>query len=94
MGKAAGRRLAVLEKRATELAAARAAASEKRWNDYENEIELRTAEVEQWSEEVLASPELDIASRPVELVKAASAAPKPYPMPTPAPRPTSRRPRP
>ncbi|AAM38104.1 MobA/MobL family protein [Xanthomonas citri pv. citri] len=89
-----GRRLAVLEKRATELAAARAAASEKRWNDYENEIELRTAEVEQWSEEVLASPELDIASRPVELVKAASAAPKPYPMPTPAPRPTSRRPRP
>ncbi|MCC5087080.1 MobQ family relaxase [Xanthomonas campestris] len=89
-----GRRLAVLEKRATELAAARAAASEERWNDSENEIELRTAEVEQWSAEVLASPELDIASRPVESVKASPAAPKPSPMPMPAPQPTRRRPRP
>ncbi|CAE1135307.1 MULTISPECIES: MobQ family relaxase [Xanthomonas] len=89
-----GRRLAVLEKRATELAAARAAASEERWNDSENEIELRTAEVEQWSAEVLASPELDIASRPVESVKATPAAPKPSPMPMPAPQPTRRRPRP
>ncbi|WP_127165649.1 MobQ family relaxase [Xanthomonas euvesicatoria] len=89
-----GRRLAVLEKRATELAAARAAASEERWNDYENEIELRTAEVEQWSEEVLASPQLETVSRPIESVKAAPAAPKPSPMPKPAPQPTRRRPRP
>ncbi|MCF8825492.1 MobA/MobL family protein [Xanthomonas campestris pv. raphani] len=89
-----GRRLAVLEKRTAELAAAQAVVSEQHWNDYENEIELRTAEVEQWSEEVLASPELDIASRPIESVKAASAAPKPSPMPMPAPQPTRRRPRP
>lgn len=87
-----GRRLAVLEKRTAELAAAQAVVSEQHWNDYENEIELRTAEVEQWSEEVLASPELDIASRPIESVKAASAAPKPSPMP--APQPKRRRPRP
>lgn len=89
-----GRRLAVLEKRTAELATARAAVSEQHWNDYENEIELRTAEAEQWSEKVLASPELDIASGSVELVKAASAAPKPSPMPMPAPQPTRRRPRP
>ncbi|PPT84094.1 plasmid mobilization protein [Xanthomonas arboricola pv. zantedeschiae] len=89
-----GRRLAVLEKRTAELATARAAVSEQHWNDYENEIELRTAEVEQWSEKVLASPELDITSRPIESVKAASAAPKPSPMPMPAPQPTRRRPRP
>ncbi|WP_115048868.1 MobA/MobL family protein [Xanthomonas arboricola] len=89
-----GRRLAVLEKRTAELAAARAAASEERWNDCENEIELRTAEVEQWSEEVLASPDLAIASRSVESVKAAPAEPKPSPMPMPAPQPTRRRPRP
>ncbi|ASL00163.1 hypothetical protein [Xanthomonas citri] len=88
-----GRRLAVLEKRTAELAAARAAASEERWNDCENEIEVRAAEVEQWSAEVLASPELDIASRPVESVKAAPA-PKPSPMPMPVPQPTRRRPRP
>ncbi|MEA0941051.1 MobQ family relaxase [Xanthomonas campestris pv. campestris] len=89
-----GRRLAVLGKRTAELATARAAVSEQHWNDYENEIELRTAEVEQWSEKVLASPEVDIASGSVELVKAAPAAPKPSPMPMPAPQPTRRRPRP
>ncbi|MFA4435379.1 plasmid mobilization protein, partial [Xanthomonas perforans] len=80
-----------------ELAAARAAVSEQHWNDYENEIEIRAAEVEQWSEEVLASPELDIASRPVESVKAAPApkpSPMPMPMPMPAPQPARRRPRP
>ncbi|MEQ7776329.1 MobQ family relaxase [Xanthomonas hortorum] len=89
-----GRRLAVLEKRTAELATARAAVSEQRWNDYENEIEIRTAEVEQWSEEVLASPQLETVSRPIESVKATPAAPKPSPMPKPAPQPKRRRPRP
>ncbi|MBB3819826.1 hypothetical protein FHT03_003017 [Xanthomonas arboricola] len=91
-----GRRLAVLEKRTAELAAARAAVSEQHWNDYENEIEIRAAQVEQWSEEVLASPELAIASRSIKSVKAAPAAPEPspMPMPMPAPQPTRRRPRP
>ncbi|MCC8688755.1 MobQ family relaxase [Xanthomonas campestris] len=89
-----GRRLAVLEKRTAELATARAAVSEQHWNDYENEIELRAAQVEQWSEEILADPQLDIAGGSVELVKAAPAAPKPSPAPMPVPQPTRRRPRP
>ncbi|WP_238935204.1 hypothetical protein [Xanthomonas citri] len=88
-----GRRLAVLERRTVELATARAAVSEQHWNDYENEIEIRAAEVEQWSAEVLASPELAIASRPVESVKAAPA-PKPSSMPMPVPQPTRPWPRP
>ncbi|GAE54332.1 hypothetical protein XPR_0967 [Xanthomonas arboricola pv. pruni MAFF 301420] len=89
-----GRRLAVLEKRTAKLATARAAVSEQRWNDDENEIEIRTAEVEQWSEEVLASPQLETVSRPIQSVKATPAAPKPSPMPKPAPQPKRRRPRP
>ncbi|WP_115553528.1 MobA/MobL family protein [Xanthomonas arboricola] len=89
-----GRRLAVLEKRADELAVAQAAVSEQQWNDDENEIETRAAQLEQWSGEVLASPELKIASRFVESVKVAPASPKPFSMPMPTPRPTSRRPRP
>ncbi|MEN9151834.1 plasmid mobilization protein, partial [Xanthomonas perforans] len=89
-----GRRLAVMERRTVELATARAAVSEQRWNDYENEIEIRAAEVEQWSEEVLASPEFETASRSVELVKAVPASPKPSLKPMPVPQPTRRRPRP
>ncbi|AKU50151.1 MobQ family relaxase [Xanthomonas arboricola] len=89
-----GRRLAVLEKRTAELATARAAVSEQQWNDYENEIEIRAAQVEQWSEAMLASPEPQIVYGSVALIDAAPALPKPSPTPTPAPRPTSRRPRP
>ncbi|MBB4732498.1 MobQ family relaxase [Xanthomonas arboricola] len=89
-----GRRLAVLEKRTAELATARAAVSEQQWNDCENEIETRAAQVEQWSEAMLASPEPEIVHGSVASIDAAPALPKPSPMPTPAPRPTSRRPRP
>ncbi|WP_126965629.1 MobA/MobL family protein [Xanthomonas arboricola] len=88
-----GRRLAVLEKRTAELATARAAVSEQRWNDDENEIENRAAQVEQWSEAMLASPKPEIVHGSVASIDAAPALPKPSPTPTPAPRPTSRRPR-
>ncbi|NIJ78183.1 hypothetical protein FHT08_003303 [Xanthomonas campestris] len=91
-----GRRLAVLEKRTAELATTRAAVSEQRWNDDENEIEIRAAQVEQWSEAMLASPEFDSVSRSVAPINATPAMPKPSPMPVsvPAPQPTRRRPRP
>ncbi len=87
-----GRRLAVLEKRTAELATARAAVSEQRWNDDENEIEIRAAQVEQWSEAMLASPEFDSVPRSVAPINAAPAVPKLSPMPV--PHPTRRRPRP
>ncbi|PPU49064.1 plasmid mobilization protein, partial [Xanthomonas dyei] len=87
-----GRRLAVLEKRTAELATARAAVSEQRWNDDENEIEIRAAQVEQWSEAMLASPEFDSVLRSVAPINAAPAVPKLSPVPV--PHPTSRRPRP
>ncbi|MCE4551942.1 MobA/MobL family protein [Xanthomonas hortorum] len=87
-----GRRLAVLEKRTVELETARAAVSEQRWNDYENEIEIRAAQVEQWSEAILASPEFDSVPRSVAPINAAPAVPKLSPMPV--PHPTRRRPRP
>ncbi|CAD0331524.1 MobA/MobL family protein [Xanthomonas hortorum pv. gardneri] len=89
-----GRRLAVLEKRTAELATARAAVSEQRWNDYENEIEIRAAQVEQWSEAMLASPEPEIVHGSVASIDATPAMPKPSPMPVPVPQPTRRRPRP
>ncbi|MBB3922576.1 MobQ family relaxase [Xanthomonas hortorum] len=89
-----GRRLAVLEKRTAELGATQAAVSEQQWNDCENEIETRAAQVEQWSEAMLASPEPEIVHGSVGSIDAAPALPKPSPLPTPAPRPTSRRPRP
>ncbi|MEA0763554.1 MobA/MobL family protein [Xanthomonas campestris] len=89
-----GRRLAVLEKRTAELATARAAVSEQRWNDYENEIEIRAAQVEQWSEAMLASPEPEIVHGSVASIDATPAMPKPSSMPVPAPQPTRRRPRP
>lgn len=87
-----GRRLAVLEKRTAELATARAAVSEQRWNDDENEIEIRAAQVEQWSEAMLASPEPEIVHGSVASIDATPAMPKPSPVP--APQPTRRRPRP
>lgn len=91
-----GRRLAVLEKRTAELATARAAVSEQRWNDDENEIEIRAAQVEQWSEAMLARPEPEIVHGSVASIDATPAMPKPSPMPVPAPapQPTRRRPRP
>ncbi|MEA9860469.1 MobQ family relaxase [Xanthomonas campestris pv. raphani] len=89
-----GRRLAVLEKRTAELGTARAAVSEQHWNDYENEIEIRAAQVEQWSEAMLASPEPEIVHGSVASIDATPAMPKPSSMPAPAPQPTRRRPRP
>ncbi|CAD0363591.1 MULTISPECIES: MobA/MobL family protein [Xanthomonas] len=89
-----GRRLALLEKRTAELATARSAVSEQRWNDDENEIEIRAAQVEQWSEAMLASPEPEIVHGSVASIDATPAMPKPSPVPAPAPQPTRRRPRP
>ncbi|CAG2094469.1 MobA/MobL family protein [Xanthomonas arboricola pv. juglandis] len=89
-----GRRLAVLEKRTAELGAAQAAVSEQQWNDCENEIENRAAQMEQWSEAMLASPKPEIAHGSVASIDAAQAMPKPSPMPVPVPQPTRRRPRP
>ncbi|MEB2233412.1 MobA/MobL family protein [Xanthomonas campestris pv. campestris] len=87
-----GRRLAVLEKRTAELATARSAVSEQRWNDDENEIEIRAAQVEQWSEAMLASPEFDSVLRSVAPINSAPAVPRLSPVPV--PHPTRRRPRP